>query len=280
MSPTQRTWLITGCDKGMGYAVAEEALRQGHRVAVTVLDRAGKSPLEQAYPGRCRAYYLDVTQHEQAAQTIARIEADMDGLDVLVNNAGYGLVGAAEETSAQEYRRLFEVNFFGLVEVTRAVLAGMRARRRGHIVNFSSLVGFVGFAGMAMYSASKFAVEGYSESLAKELAPLGIHVTMIEPGSFRSDFAGASLVLAAQQIEDYAGTAGVVRTGLKAKHGAQPGDPAKLAKAIVQLTGMAKPPVRLALGADALQQVTAKIDAAVAEIEANRALSLSTSFDS
>lgn len=275
----KRTWLITGCDKGMGLAIAKEALEQGHQVAVTVLDKAGASPLVQEYPGLCRAYHMDVTKNDTVRDTVQRVAQDFGRIDVLVNNAGYGLVGAAEESGAEEYRRLFEVNFFGLVEVTRAVLPFMRAQRQGHVINFSSLVGIVGFSGMPYYSASKFAVEGYSESLAKEANHLGIRVTMIEPGGFRSDFAGGSLAVSPTIIGDYDATAGAARAALKVRHGTQPGDPAKLAKVIVDISGMAEPPLRLALGPDAWQQVSQKANFVVAELERWKTLSFSTSFD-
>lgn len=274
-----RTWLITGCDKGMGLAIARAALEQGDNVAATVLDPRGRSPLTDDWPGRCRAYRLDVTNHEEAHATVARAEQDFGAIDVLVNNAGYGLVGAAEETAAEEYRRLFEVNFFGMVEVTRAALPGMRQRRRGHVINLSSLVGFVGFAGMALYSASKFAVEGYSESLARECAHLGIRVTIVEPGGFRSDFAGGSLAVARRVIDDYAASAGATRTAMKTRHGTQPGDPARLALALCRISRMAEPPLRLPLGADAWQQVTDKARQVRVDAERWKELSFSTAFD-
>lgn len=273
-----RTWLITGCDKGMGRAIAEAALRNGDRVAATVLDPSGTSSLVAQFPGQCRSFHLDVRRPEQAQQVVAETLREFGGIDVLVNNAGFGLVGAAEETSVEEYTRLFQVNFFGLVEVTRAVLPSMRERRRGHVINISSLVGFVGFSGMALYSASKFAVEGYSESLAREVAPLGLRVTIVEPGGFRSDFAGASLVTAGAEIADYAPTAGLTRTYLRTRHGTQPGDPAKLATALVQVSRMSEPPLRLPLGSDAWQQVTATAQAILAEAERWKQLSHSTDF--
>lgn len=274
-----RTWLITGCDKGMGRAIAEAALQQGDRVAATVLDPQGRSTLTDEYPGRCRSYHLDVTRHDEAHQAIQRAVGEFGYIDVLVNNAGYGLVGAAEETATEEYRRLFEVNFFGLVEVTRCVLPGMRQRQRGHIINISSRVGFVGVSGLAMYCASKFAVEGYSESLAKEVAHLGIRVTMIEPSGFRSDFAGGSLVTSRTEIADYAASAGVTRTRMKSRHGTQPGDPNKLGRALVRISRLDNPPLRLPLGADAWQQVLDKARFVEAEAERWKEISFSTSFD-
>ena len=165
---TLRTWFVTGCDKGLGYAIAEAALRNGDNVVATVLAKDGNSSLSSKYGDRFRSHHLDVTDHAAARKLIDSTEQTYDGIDVLVNNAGFGLVGAAEETEPAEYRAMFEVNFFGMVEITRAALARMRARRKGHVINLSSLVGFVGAQGFAFYSASKFAVEGFSESLAKE----------------------------------------------------------------------------------------------------------------
>jgi NAD(P)-dependent dehydrogenase (short-subunit alcohol dehydrogenase family) len=192
MKPSGRQiWFITGCDKGLGHAIAEAALQRGETVVATVLAANGRSPLSTQYANNFRCHHLDVTDHVTARELIAATEKEFGGIDVLVNNAGFGLVGAAEETEPAEYRRMFEVNFFGMVELTRAVLPGMRARRSGHIINLSSLVGFVGASGFAFYSASKFALEGFSESLAKEVEPLGIKVTIVEPGGFRTDFAGA-----------------------------------------------------------------------------------------
>lgn len=173
---------------------------------------------------------------------------------------------------------MFEVNFFGMVEVTRAVLAGMRQRRRGHLVNLSSLVGFIGFAGFSLYSASKFAVEGFSESLAKELKPFGIKVTMVEPGGFRTDFAGGSLARAQRVIEDYAATSGRTRDYMAARNGQQPGDPARLGEALCRIVAEADPPLRLPLGADALAPFLEKLQTTTVEAERWREVSLSTSF--
>lgn len=277
-SNSKRTWLVTGCDKGMGYAIAQAALEHGHDVIATVLAPDGRCALSADYPDRLRSFHLDVTNRDAVWRLIEEVERTSSGIDVLVNNAGFGLVGAAEETVPEEYRKMFEVNFFGMAEMTRAVLAGMRNRRRGHIINISSLVGMVGASGFSFYSASKFAVEGFSEGLAKEVDPLGLKVTIIEPGGFRTDFAGGSLARAKTIIDDYSATSGATRDYLTARHGAQPGDPAKLGAVLCQLVDMEKPPLRLALGGDALQQVEQKAEFLSREINRWRDLSLSTSF--
>jgi NAD(P)-dependent dehydrogenase (short-subunit alcohol dehydrogenase family) len=274
----QRNWLVTGCDKGIGYAIAEAALKKGDRVVATILGRDGRSTLTDAYGARCRSFHLDVTDHEEVRAVIARAEEAFGGIDVLVNNAGYGLVGAAEETESNEYRPMFEVNFFGLAEVTRAALPGMRRRRAGHIINLSSLVGFVGAQGLSFYSASKFAVEGFSESLAKEVGPFGIRVTVIEPGGFRSDFTGASLARARKMIDDYAPTSGATRDYLSTRHGNQPGDPSLLGAALCRIVEMPDPPLRLPLGGDAWQQILDKVGFVETELGRWKEISLSTSF--
>lgn len=279
-SSGHRTWFITGCDKGLGLAIAEAALKQGDDVVATVLAKDGHSRIDGVYGDRFRSRHLDVTDHAASKRLVDEVEAELGGIDVLVNNAGFGLVGAAEETDAAEYRPLFEVNYFGMVELTRAALRGMRARKRGHILNISSLVGFVGAAGFTHYSASKFAVEGFSESLAEEVAPLGIKVTIIEPGGFRTDFAGQSLGRAREVIADYGPTSGNLRDYLKTRDGHQPGDPARLGAALCELVAMAQPPLRVALGDDAWQRVRQKIDRASAEAERWKALSHSTNFRS
>lgn len=277
-SSTRSTWLVTGCDTGLGYAIAEAALKNGDNVVATVLAKNGYSPLSEKYGDQCRSQHLDVTDHAAGRKLIALTEQVYGGIDVLVNNAGFGLVGAAEETDASEYRPMFEVNFFGMVEITRAALAGMRARRKGHIINLSSLVGFTGASGFAFYSASKFAVEGFSESLAKEVQPLGIKVTIVEPGGFRTQFAGRSLSRAKQTIDDYNPTSGTMREYLEARNGAQPGDPALLGAALCKVVSLSDPPLRLALGQDAWEQVRNKIDNVSHETERWKDLSMSTAF--
>ena len=277
-STPPRTWLITGCDKGLGRATAEAALRNGDRVAATVLARDGRSSLTDEFAGACKSHTLDVTDPASIRAAVDWAQGEFGGIDILLNNAGYGLVGAAEETTADEYRPMFDVNFFGAAEVTRCLLPSMRKRRSGHIICISSLVGFVGFSGFSFYSASKFALEGFCKSLARETATLGIRVTIVEPGGARTDFSGGSLARAKNVIDDYATSAGATRQYMAARHGGQPGDPHRIGAAIVAIAGHANPPLRLPLGADALQQVQEKVASASSEFESWKSLTLSTAF--
>lgn len=274
-----KTWLITGADKGLGFATAEAALDRGDNVIVTVLAEDGSNPLVQRYPDRCRSFHLNAADHARFAEVVAAAEAEFGGIDVLVNNAGYGLIATAEETPEEKYRPLFEVNFFGTTEMVKAVLPGMRKRRRGHILNFSSIAGFASPPGFSFYSAVKFAVEGYSEALAKEVAPIGIKVTIVEPGAFRSDFAGASLASSQSQIADYAETGEMIRGYVAARHGSQPNDPAKLGLALCQVVDEDAPPLRLPLGQDAVDYLRAEIAKVTEELDRWEPLSRSTGFE-
>lgn len=263
----------------MGHHIAETALANGDRVAATILANSDQGPLSGKFPDRCRYYCLDVRDHDRIRKVVADVEGDFGRIDILVNNAGYGLVGSLEETAEEEYRRLFDVNVFGLAEMIKAVLPGMRARRSGRIVNTSSMAGFVGKMGLAFYCGSKFAVEGLSEALAAEVAPLGIKVTIIEPGSFRTEFAGGSLAQTKTVIDDYAESAAVFRAAVIAKHGVQPNDPRKLGEVLWTLSNMEDPPMRLPVGEDCLLDVLKKIDEARGAAEKWRKLSSSTYFD-
>lgn len=275
---SKRNWFITGCDKGMGLAIAKAALENGDTVAVTLLEKGKKSELAATYGDRVNSYHLDITDSAAIKETVAQIVQDMGNIDVLVNNAGYGIVGSAEETSEKDYRDVFDVNVFGMMEVTRHVLPQMRAQKSGHIINIASLAGFVGLPGMTAYCASKFAVEGYSEALAKEVAPLNVKVTIIEPGGFRTDFAGGSLKQTPSRIPEYRETSEAYSNRVKARHGVQPGDPARLGLALVHIVQQAEPPGRLPLGEDALANVTEKTASLMAGFERWTELSLSTSF--
>jgi NAD(P)-dependent dehydrogenase (short-subunit alcohol dehydrogenase family) len=248
-------WFITGISRGFGRIMAEELLARGHTVVGTTRD--GRAPMLH---DRLTVFRLDVRDADQADAVLAEAVATTGGIDVLVNNAGYGLIGAAEETSDAETRKLFETNFFGLLNVTKAVVPHMRAAKRGHLVNFSSLAGIMGIAGVSLYCATKFAVEGLSESLAGELASFGIKVTIVEPGGFRTDFQGRSIAMPAKVLPEYAGTPAASARAMSAHyHGHQPGDPAKAAKAIIEAVDSDAPPLRLVLGADALGAGRAKL---------------------
>jgi NAD(P)-dependent dehydrogenase (short-subunit alcohol dehydrogenase family) len=274
---TARTWLITGADKGLGRSTAEAALARGDNVVVTVLAPDGSHPLSAQHPERFRAIHLDARDLQRVPAVVAQAERAFGGIDVLVNNAGYGLIGLAEETPPEKYRPLFEVNFFGLVEMTRAVLPGMRARRSGHVINLSSVAGYAGTLGFSFYCAAKHAVEGYSESLAKEVKPLGIHVTIIEPGGFRSDFAGPSLATEGIGIDDYAPAAGAyIRDYAATRHGKQPNDPALFGPAMLRLVDAKDPPLRLPLGRDGYEYVRDNATQVLQEIERWKDLSFST----
>jgi NAD(P)-dependent dehydrogenase (short-subunit alcohol dehydrogenase family) len=270
------TWLITGCSTGLGRALAEAVLDRGDNAVVTARDAASVQDLAKAHPGTALALALDVTEPAQVAAAAERAEATFGGVDVLVNNAGYGYRAAVEEGDDADVQRLFATNFFGPVALIKAVLPGMRARRRGAIVNVSSIGARISPAGSGYYAAAKAALEGMSFSLRKEVQPLGITVVAVEPGAFRTDFAGRSLTQSAAAIADYADTAGKRRKENDTVDGTQPGDPAKAAQAIITAVESPDAPALLVLGTDALGAFGAVLDAQRAELEAWRELGAST----
>ena len=272
------TILITGVSSGLGRAFAAGALRAGHRVIGTVRNSADAAAFEATVPGQAHAVELDVTAFDSIPDKVAAVERNVGPIDVLVNNAGYGHEGVLEESSMAELRRQFDVNVFGAVAMMKAVLPGMRARRRGHIVNITSMGGFITMPGISFYCGSKFALEGISEALGKELAAFGIRVTALAPGQFRTDWAGRSMERTPRSIADYDAVMDPIRAARQAKSGNQPGDPDKAAVALLQLIAAENPPARLFLGEDALGLVTAKLEAMKAEIAAWDDLSRSTSF--
>ena len=279
-STSKKTWLITGADKGLGYETAKAALERGDQVVVTVLAQDGSHSLLDAYPDRLRAFHLDARDQARIGTVVAAAVEAFGCIDILVNNAGYGLIALAEETAADKYRPLFEVNFFGLVEMTRAVLPYMRRQRSGHIINLSSYAGFMATPGFSFYSASKFAVEGYSEGLAKEVEQFGIHVTIIEPGGFRSDFAGGSLVTEkGSLVQEYTEVGARVEQYSASRHGKQPNDPKKFGLALCRVVDEASPPIRLPLGEDALNAIRKETQTVAAELERWAELSASTRFE-
>ena len=245
---TSRVWFITGSSTGFGRVLAEILLKRGERVAVTARNPDQIQDLVAGYKDTGLALPLDVTESQQIAAAVADAEKFFGRIDVLVNNAGYGYLAAVEEGEENEARAMFETNFFGLVAVTKAVLPGMRARRTGHIVNISSIGGLVANPSTGYYAATKFAVEGLSEALAKEVEPLGIRVTAIEPGPFRTDWAGRSLKVARTAIPDYIGTAGARSHQIAERSGKQPGDPVRAAEAIITVVEADQPPRNLFLG--------------------------------
>ena len=273
-----RIWLITGASRGIGARIAEAALAQGDAVVATsrsadsVTERLGSS--DALLP-----LALDVTDEAQARHAVGAALERFGRIDVLVNNAGYGLLGAVEEATADEVRRLYETNVFGLLNVTRAVLPAMRARRAGHVINISSLGGVQSAAGFGVYCSTKFAVEGLTEALHAELAPLGIHATVVEPGYFRTEFLDtASLSVSPLVLEDYAESAGAVREAARRINLNQPGDPVRLAQAVMQLVASPTPPLRLPLGTDTLQSIADKHAFVEKETAAWRDLAASTDF--
>ncbi|MGH8445883.1 MAG: oxidoreductase [Solimonas sp.] len=272
-----KTWLITGVSSGFGRALAVEVLARGDRVYGSVRRADDARALEALAPGRARAVEFDVTDAAAIGRAVAAIEA-RDAIDVLVNNAGYGLVAGVEEASLAEIRAQFDVNVFGAVAVMQAVLPQLRARRRGHIVNITSVSGLVGWPSLGIYSGSKFALEGISETLAQEVAGLGIKVTMVEPGGFRTEFAGRSRAAAQREIADYADTVGACRRILSGHAGHERGDPRKAAEAIIAIVDAQAPPLRLLLGADAIEYADGKLRAQLDEIARWQPLSVSTDF--
>ena len=254
-----KVWFITGCSTGFGRHLAMEALQQGNQVAVTSRNTDDVKDIVAQFPERAVAIQLDVTNATEVTTAIKQAQERFGRIDVLVNNAGIGYFGAIEESEEAEYRRMFEINFFGLAAVTNAVLPIMRAQRSGHIVNISSIGGMVAFPGVGFYNATKFAVTGYSEALAKETAPLGIKVTVVAPSGFRTDWAGRSANNTTIVIDDYAATAHTNQNTIRGYSGNQPGDPVRAAKAIIKAVEADKPPVRLLLGAGALKGARNKI---------------------
>ena len=272
------TWLITGCSTGLGRALAEAVLERGDNAVVTARDAETVRDLEKAYPDTALALSLDVTDPAQVEAAVGGALARFHSIEVLVNNAGYGYRAAVEEGDDAEVRRLFDTNFFGAVAMIKAVLPGMRARRSGAVVNISSIGARICPPGSGYYAATKAALEGMSGSLRKELSPLGITVMSVEPGAFRTDFAGRSLTQSARPIEDYADTAGKRRKENDTVHGTQPGDPAKAAQAIIATLADDDPPSLLVLGNDAVTAFGAVLDAERAEWEAWRKVGTSTDF--
>jgi NAD(P)-dependent dehydrogenase (short-subunit alcohol dehydrogenase family) len=272
-------WLITGVGSGLGRALARAALDRGDVVAGTVRREADLAPFEAHAPGRAKGVLLELAEAGSAEGAARAAEAAFGRVDVLVNNAGYGLVGAVEEASVAEIRAQFEVNVFGPLALIQAVLPGMRARRAGRIINVTSVSGVATWAGTGVYCASKFALEGATLTLADEVAELGIKVTNIEPGGMRTDYAGRSLRHAERRIADYGGAAHFARRILAEHAGHEPGDPAKVAAAILKVADAENPPRQLLLGADAILYATRHLARFQAEMGEWAPLSLSTGFD-
>ncbi len=275
---SSKIFLITGVSTGLGHAFAAAALAAGHRVIGTVRRPEDATRFAAQAPGRAFPLTLDVTSYADIPDAIAQAEASAGAIDVLVNNAGYGHEGVLEESSIDDLQRQFATNVFGPVAMIKAVLPGMRVRRRGHIVNVTSMGGFITMPGISFYCGSKFALEGISETLGKELTAFGIRVTALAPGQFRTDWAGRSMDRTPRSIADYDAVMNPLRAARQAKNGKQPGDPDKAAAALLALVESDNPPGRLFLGEDALGLVEQKLLQMKAEMSAWEALSRSTSF--
>jgi NAD(P)-dependent dehydrogenase (short-subunit alcohol dehydrogenase family) len=274
----KKVWLITGCSKGLGRTLAETVIQNGYRVVVTARDAETLLPLIELAPERVQALALDVNNEVQVRDAITRTVARFGRLDVLVNNAGYGLAGAVEEVSDVEARAQMETNVFGVLKLTRAALPQMRAQKSGHFLNISSVAGFVSTPGLGLYNASKYALEGFSEALAMEAAHLGIKVTLVEPGPFRTDWAGPSLAVPQKLIGDYTETAHKTIAMLNGYSGKQPGDPRKAAIAMILAVESPKPPLRLPLGEMALSRIRQKLTSMTAELNEWESVALDTSY--
>ena len=274
-----KTWFITGASRGLGADIAAAALKAGDNVVATGRQRSAVSDKLGPDNDRLLSLALDVSDAAQAREAVAKALERFGAIDVLVNNAGYGHLGYFEETTDADIQAQYATNVFGLFNVTRAALPAMRAARKGHVFNLSSVAGYRGIETGSLYCSSKFAVEGFSESLAGELAPFGIHVTIVEPGPFRTDFlTPESLKFVAQPVADYDERRTAMRASFEQRNGSQPGDPVLLAQALVTLANAAKPPLRFTAGAMAVNGLDAKLAGMKTELDAWRDLGLATDF--
>ena len=255
-----KVWFITGCSTGFGRNLAKEILLKGYKAVVTSRKKEDVEDITTSYPDTALALQLDVTKADEIEASVAEAVARFGSIDVLVNNAGIGYFGAIEESDEAEVRRMFDINVFGLANVTTAILPIMRKQRSGHILNIASIGGLRSFPGVGFYNATKYAVDGLSESLSKEVAPLGIKVTIVAPSGFRTDWAGRSANDSKIVIDDYATTAGKNKGDIRGYSGNQPGDPVRAAKAMIQVVETENPPLRLLLGAAALKGARIKLE--------------------
>jgi NAD(P)-dependent dehydrogenase (short-subunit alcohol dehydrogenase family) len=274
----KKVWFITGCSTGFGRAIATATLAAGYRVAVAARKTDDVQDIVDAYPESAVAIKLDVTDYQEIGSAIAQVKEKFGRIDVLVNNAGIGYFGAVEESEEAEIRRMFEVNFWGLSEMARQVLPIMREQHSGHIINISSIGGLKSWPSLGYYHATKYAVDGLSEALFKEVAPLGIKVTLIAPGNFRTDWAGRSAKDSPLHIADYAETAEATKQWVRGISGQQAGDPALAAQAIIGVAEAAQPPLRLLLGSDALAGAREKLTELATDYDAWEATTLSCDY--
>jgi len=276
---SKRIWLITGISSGLGKAMAKAVIESGDFVIGTFRKQAEVDSFNNKYSNKAKALLLDITKITDIDEAVEAIVNEFGRIDVLVNNAGVGFVGAVEEASLQEVRNIFEVNVFGTLHLTQAILPIMRKQRLGNIIQISSHAGIKAFAGFGIYNASKFALEGWSEALAQEVAPLGIQVTIVEPGPFRTNFAGRSLAQASKVITDYEETAGAFREKLLSVHGKQEGNPEKAAHLIIDHINANNPTLRLPLGSIPIKTIGMKIDSLQSDLEANKETALKAVFE-
>jgi NAD(P)-dependent dehydrogenase (short-subunit alcohol dehydrogenase family) len=273
-----KVWFITGCSTGFGRSLAARVLASGAQAVLTARDPASLADLAQAGGSRCLTLALDVRDAGQAREAVRQAEQRFGRIDVLVNNAGYGYQATVEEAEDAQIRAVFETNVFGVFNVTRAVVPGMRRRRSGCILSIGSVAGLVGFPGSGYYAATKHAIEGWSDALAAELKPLGVRVACIEPGPFRTDFASRSLQQTPVVLPEYAATAGVRLQATRAQSGSQPGDPERAADILLQWVERPEIPRHLILGAGGVDGVVRALQGTLAEIEASRPISASADF--
>lgn len=266
----KKIWLITGISSGLGKALAESVIATGDFVIGTFRKQSQVDEFNKKYSNRAFSILLDIADEQSIERNVEKLVSKFDRIDVLVNNAGVGFVGAIEETSMEETRKVFEANFFGTLKLTQAILPHMRNEKNGHIVQISSHGGIKAFAGFGTYNASKFALEGFSEALAQEVEPLGIKVLIVEPGPFRTNFAGSGLGEAKKVIDDYSDTAGAFRTKLKGVDGKQEGHPVKASKAIIDAVYSENTTLRLPLGKVPLMTIGMKLDSVKSDLEKNR----------
>ena len=273
-------WLITGCSTGIGRHIARAALEKGHRVAVTARKREAVEDIVAEHPERAIALALDVTKREQVDAAVRETERAFGGIDVLVNNAGYGYMAAVEEGEDDQIRALFDTNYFGAVAMIQAALPGMRRRGRGHVINISSMTGLVANPPNVFYSSTKFALEALTEGLAKEVGPLGLRVTAIEPGAFRTDWSTRSMKEASKPIDAYADTVGARKKLIKLAGDKFPGDPRRIADAVLMVTELEHPPLHLLLGHDVYKAYREKLSGLMASVEEWKAVTLDVNFPS
>jgi NAD(P)-dependent dehydrogenase (short-subunit alcohol dehydrogenase family) len=274
----KKIWFITGISSGLGKALAQSLKKRGDFVLGTFRNQKQVDDFNQLNQEHAFSILLDLNKEADIQNAFNVVREKYGKLDVLVNNGGMGFAGAIEETSIEETRMIFETNFFGALEITRAFLPLFRQQRRGHIIQISSHGGVKAFAGFGIYNASKFALEGFSEALAQEILPIGVKLTIVEPGPFRTNFAGESFRLAKARIDDYNESAGLFREKMKGIDGKQEGDPLKAAKAIIEITNLNDPPLRLPLGKMALNTINSKLDSIRQDLEASKSIAESVVF--